>query len=63
MIKINKRFYLKQKNRLLEKKQRDFELTQIENEREIVKLRNEKLKMLIWYQNQETLDQVTILLP
>jgi DNA-binding CsgD family transcriptional regulator len=41
---IYKRYYNKQKNRLLEKKQRAFAMAQLENEKVIMKLKNEKLK-------------------
>jgi DNA-binding CsgD family transcriptional regulator len=41
---IYKRYYSKQKHRLLEKEQRIFSLAQLKNEKEIMQLRNDKLR-------------------
>jgi len=41
---LNKRYYTRQKNKTLEKKQRAFALTQANNEKMIVQLKNEKLQ-------------------
>ena len=50
---LYKRYYNKQKNRLLEKKQRSFEMAQLENEQEIMKLKNEKLNQDIDSKSRE----------
>lgn len=39
-----KRYYTKQKSKLIEKKQQEFTLSQLENDKVIMKLRNEKLR-------------------
>ena len=49
----NKRHYKKQKQVLLHKKQSEFERSQLENEREIMKLRNDKLRSNIEAKNRE----------
>ena len=49
----NKRHFKKQKQVLLNKKQREFEHSQLENEREIMKLRNDKLRSDIEGKNNE----------
>ena len=41
---LNKRFYKKQKQRLLEKKYREFTVSQLESDKVIMRLKNEKLK-------------------
>ena len=41
---LYKRYYSKQKQKLVEKKQHEFSLTQLENEKVIMKLRNDKLR-------------------
>ena len=41
---LNKRYYNKQKQKLIEKKQREFALSQLESDKVIMKLKNEKLK-------------------
>lgn len=50
---IYKRYYNKQKHRLLEKKQRIFSLAQLENEKVIMKLRNDKLRQDIDSKSRE----------
>lgn len=47
------RFYKKQRNKLLENKKREFERVRLENDREIMKLRNEKLEQDIENKNKE----------
>ena len=46
-------FYKKQKSKLLENKQREFERVRLENDREIIKLRNDKLEQDIDSKNRE----------
>ncbi len=46
-------FYKKQKRKLLENKQREFERVRLENDREIMKLRNDKLEQDIESKNRE----------
>jgi len=41
---LYKRYYTKQKRKLIEKKQQEFTLSQLENDKVIMKLRNEKLR-------------------
>ena len=41
---LYKRHYTKQKKKLMDKKQQEFSMTQLENEKEIMKLKNEKLQ-------------------
>jgi DNA-binding CsgD family transcriptional regulator/cell division protein FtsB len=41
---LYKSYYTKQKKKLMDKKQQEFSLTQLENEKEIMKLKNEKLQ-------------------
>ncbi|REE80773.1 regulatory LuxR family protein [Lutibacter oceani] len=41
---LYKRYYSKQKKKLLDKKQQEFSMSQLENEKEIMKLKNEKLQ-------------------
>ena len=48
-----KQYYKKQKKNLLDKKQREFERSQLENEKEIMKLRNDKLRNDINSKNRE----------
>ena len=50
---IYKHYYKRQKQSLLKKKQREFERSQLENEREIMKLRNDKLRNDIENKNRE----------
>lgn len=50
---LYKRYYTKQKKSLMDKKQREFSLTQLENEKEIMKLRNEKLQSEIESKTRE----------
>lgn len=50
---IYKQYYKKQKKQYLDKKQREFEHTQLENEKEIMKLRNDKLRNDIEAKNRE----------
>lgn len=47
------RYYKKQKRDLIEKNERDLERSQLENEREIMKLRNDKLRHDIESKNRE----------
>jgi DNA-binding CsgD family transcriptional regulator/ligand-binding sensor domain-containing protein len=49
----NKRHYKKQKQILIHKKQQEFERSQLENERELMKLRNDKLRSDIDGKNRE----------
>tara|TARA_B100000809_G_scaffold77865_2_gene75718 strand:+ start:7218 stop:10025 length:2808 start_codon:yes stop_codon:yes gene_type:complete len=50
---IYKQYYKRQKKSLLTKKQREFQHSQLENEREIMKLRNDKLRSDIESKNRE----------
>lgn len=50
---IYKQYYKKQKQELLDKTQREFERSQLENEKEIMKLRNDKLRGDIEGKNRE----------
>jgi DNA-binding CsgD family transcriptional regulator len=50
---LYKRYYNKQKQKLLEKKQRVFAITQLENEQEIMKLKNEKLQQDVESKSRE----------
>jgi DNA-binding CsgD family transcriptional regulator/cell division protein FtsB len=50
---IYKQYYKRQKKSLLTEKQREFERSQLENEREIMKLRNDKLRNDIESKNRE----------
>lgn len=50
---IYKQYYKKQKQKLLYRKQREFERSQLEKEKEIMKLRNDKLRQDIESKNRE----------
>ena len=50
---VYKRYYTKQKNELIERKQRSFAMAQLENEQVIMKLKNEKLKQEIGSKSRE----------
>ncbi|MDG1803539.1 triple tyrosine motif-containing protein [Flavicella sp.] len=50
---IYKQYYKRQKQELLDKTQREYERSQLENEREIMKLRNDKLRGDIEGKNRE----------
>ncbi|MDG2195124.1 MAG: triple tyrosine motif-containing protein [Polaribacter sp.] len=53
MHAIYKRYYRKQRERLLEKNQREFELKALENEQQLMRLKNEQLKMDVDSKNRE----------
>jgi len=50
---VYKQYYKRQKQKLLYKKQREFERSQLEKEKEIMKLRNDKLRSDIENKNRE----------
>lgn len=50
---FSRKFYLKQRRRLLERSQRELELKELENEQKIIKLNNEKLRDDIKNKNRE----------
>ncbi len=50
---LYKRYYAKQKQKLLDRKQRDFALSQLENEKVIMRLKNEKLRVEIFSKTRE----------
>jgi AraC family chitin signaling transcriptional activator len=51
--KVNKNYYRKQEENLIKKKQEEFEKTQLENEKVIMKLKNDKLRDDIDSKNRE----------
>ena len=50
---LYKNYYAKQKQKLMERKQRDFAVSQLENEKVIMRLRNEKLQSEIYSKTRE----------
>ena len=50
---LYKNYYAKQKQKLIERKQRDFALSQLENEKVIMRLKNEKLQGEIFSKTRE----------
>ena len=53
MHNVYKRYYKKQREKLLEKKQREIELKQLENEQQLMYFKNEKLQQDIENKNRE----------
>src|SRR5690606_19951797 len=53
MHNVYKRYYKKQREKLLEKKQREIELKQLENEQQLMHFKNEKLQQDIENKNRE----------
>lgn len=50
---FNKRYYKKQKQKLLDKKERELELEQLENQRRLIQFKNENLQLDIENKNRE----------
>ena len=50
---LYKNYYAKQKQKLMERKQRDFSLSQLENEKVIMRLKNEKFQVEIFSKTRE----------
>ena len=50
---FNKRYYKRQKQKLIEKKQRELELEQLQNQRQIIQFKNENLQLDIENKNRE----------
>jgi DNA-binding CsgD family transcriptional regulator len=50
---LNKRYYKKQKQKLLDKKERELELEQLESQRQLIQVKNENLQLDVENKNRE----------